>query len=163
MFLKINQSTIVVICTIIRDVIAECSTSPYSHSWGPPASPLALWDLSLSLLPGIEMEAMFPRLPSAEVLPPPIVPVIELSSSTTPMMMDSSPPYPKYHPSTTPTYKEDPFEELSTAASCPPRDTRPSHARRVGVLSRQPRIIHTLFIPRRRGARGRSRLESRHS
>ena len=59
-----------------------------------PMPPLAPWDLPLSPLPNIKMKPMSLRLPSVESLALPAIPVIELSSTATPIMMDASPPNP---------------------------------------------------------------------
>ena len=113
----------------------------------PPTPPLDPWDVPLSPLPDIEMEPMSLVLPSLEILPLPIVPVVKLSSNVTPVMMVVSPLYLKYHPGVTLTYKEDPSEESSTTASHTPHIAKPSHALRVEVLRKEPHIIHTPFVP----------------
>ena len=109
---------------------------------------------------------------SVEILPQLTVSIIELSSTATPIPMAALPPILEYHPGANPMYEEDPLEETSTAASRAPDVaaasrapvmTESNHAPLMEVLSRDPRIIHMPFVPRGRGARGRSRLESRHS
>ena len=56
----------------------------------PPMPPLAPWDLPRSPFPDIKIEPMSPELPSIEILPSLVIPGIELSPTTTPMMMDAS-------------------------------------------------------------------------
>ena len=127
----------------------------------PPVPPLAPWDFPLSPLPNVEMEPMSPGLPSMEILPPPVIPVIDLSSALTPTPMNASPPVPIYHPLASPA-KEDPFEEASTVASRAPEVAGSSRRRPIEILSRHPRIIRTPHILHGRGACGRSHSGSRH-
>ena len=82
-----------------------------------PAPPLALWDLPLSQLTNFKMKPMSLALPSVEILPQLAIPVIELSSTATLMMVAAFPPYLEYHPGVTPTHVEDSSQELSTATS----------------------------------------------
>ena len=82
-----------------------------------------------------------------EILPQPIVLVIELSSTTTLVPMVASPLIPEYHPDANPIYEKDPLKETSTVVSRALDVTRPSHAHRVEVLSRHPYIICTPFVP----------------
>ena len=81
-----------------------------------------------------------------EILPQPAISVIELSSTTTQILMVASPPILDYHLGASPTYEEDPSEETSTATSHAPNIAWPSCAYRVEVLSRHLRIIHTPLV-----------------
>ena len=129
-----------------------------------PTSPLAPWDLLLSPLLDFELELIYPGLPSVEIQPQPVIPVIKLSSTTTPRTVTASLPFPEHHPGITPTYEEDLSKERSSAASCTPHEAESSrHARHIEVLNRQPRIIRTPFIPQGHGARGRRRSRLRFS
>ena len=78
--------------------------------------PLAPWDFSLSPLPDIKMEPMSPGLPFIEILHSLAIPIIELSSTVTLVPMAVSPPILEYHLGASPTYEEDPSEEMSIAA-----------------------------------------------
>ena len=110
----------------------------------------------MSPLSDTEMEPMSSELPFVEIMPPLVIPIIELSSTTTPVSIAASPPIPEYHPAASPAYEEDPSEETSTATSRIPNDVGSSRVHRVEVLSKHPRIIHTPFVPERRGARRRN-------
>ena len=57
-----------------------------------PTPSLAPWNLSLLPLPNFKIESMSPGLLSVKILPQPAVSVIELSSTTTPVMVATSPP-----------------------------------------------------------------------
>ena len=117
---------------------------------------LGHWDFPPEPLPDIEMEPMSPELLVAEPLPQPVIPVIDLSSTTTPRAAAASLSYLEYHPDTS---EEDPFEERSSAASCASNQAKPSHrVCRIEVISRHPRIICTPYVSQGRGAR-----ETRHS
>ena len=106
---------------------------------------------------------MSPGLPFVEILASLLSPVIELSSITTLVLMAAPPSILDYHLGTSPIYEEDPLEETSITVSHVADVVGPNHARRVEVLSKHPRIIHTPFVPRGQGARGRSRSGLRNS
>ena len=82
-----------------------------------------------------------------EILPQPIVLVIELSSTTTLVPMVASPLIPEYHPDASPIDEEDPSEEASTMASRAPDISSPSRTRRVEVISWHPGIIRIPHVP----------------
>ena len=113
-----------------------------------PAPPLDPQDVSLSLLLGIEMEPISPRLSSLEILPLLVVSAVELSSIVASVMMVVSPPYPKYHSGITLAYEEDPSKKSSIATSHTSHVAKPSYAPSVNVLSKKPCIIRTPFVPR---------------
>ena len=68
--------------------------------------PLGPWDFPLSILLEIKMELVSPRLLSVEILPPLAIPIIKLSSTTTPIPMAASSPIPEYHLAASITYEE---------------------------------------------------------
>ena len=77
-----------------------------------------------------------------------MIPITELSSTATPRTATASPPYPEYHLGVTPTSEEDPSEEQSSAVNCTLHEAESSrYVRRIEVLSRNPRIIYTPFMP----------------
>ena len=113
----------------------------------PLMQPLAPWDFPLSLLSDIGMEPISPGLPSIKILPPLAVLIIKMSSTVTLVPMAVWPPILEYHPGASPTYEEDPSEEMSMAVSRVPGVAELSCAHRAEVLSREPNIIRTPFIP----------------
>ena len=113
----------------------------------PPTQPLAPWDFSLYPLLDIEIEPISPGLPSVEILPQLAISIIELSSTTTLVLMAASPLILEYHPDANPIYEKDPLKETSTVVSRAVDVTGPSRAHRVEVLSRNPYIICTAFVP----------------
>ena len=92
------------------------------------------------------LQPMSSGLPSAE--PQLTTLVIELSSMATPRAATASPPYLEYHLSVTPSFKEGPFEEQSSTASCTPQEVGPSHrGRRIDMISKHPLRIRAPHIP----------------
>ena len=73
--------------------------------------PLSPWDFPPEPLPNVEMEPMSLELPKAEPPPQPVIPMIELSATTSRRTIVASPLYPEYHSKAAPTFEEDPFEE----------------------------------------------------
>ena len=117
--------------------------------------PLGPWDFPLSPLPNTEMETKSPGLPSIEPQLQPAILVIELNSTATPKVVATSPPYLEYHLEVTPMSEEDPSEEQSSAMSYALHGAEfDRHFHCIEVLSRNPCIICTPFVPRGRRARG---------
>ena len=65
--------------------------------------PLGPWDFTLEPLPDVEMEPISPELLAVEALPQPVIPMIELSATTSRGTTAASPLYPEYHPEAAPT------------------------------------------------------------
>ena len=89
--------------------------------------PLGPWNFPPEPLLDIEMEPMSPELLAAEPPPQPVIPMIELSTTTSRETIVVSPLYPEHHPEVAPTSEEDHSEEQSTAASWVPNQAKPSH------------------------------------